>query len=163
MARMISEPAREIPVLAEADVLVVGGGTAGFPAAVAAARAGADVLLVERYGYVGGASSGGLVITIPEDRQGVYTREVEERLIDCKGGRLMPEHQSFGSVWDPEMLKWLGLTMLEEAGEVDSVPVPGAARRGKRAGGGTVYFDGSPGAGSDAHYSTVHDDRARGG
>ena len=113
--KTIAEPERKVPVVAEADVLVVGGGTAGLPAAVAAARAGADVLLLERYGYAGGASSGGLVITLPEDRQGVYTRELEDRLIDCGGARRMPEHRDW-LVWCPEMLKWMALTMLEEAG-----------------------------------------------
>ena len=58
------EPAREIPVFAEVDVLVVGGGPAGCAAAVAAARLGADVLLLERYGHLGGLSTGGLVIWI---------------------------------------------------------------------------------------------------
>ena len=58
------EPAREIPVFAETDVLVVGGGPAGTAAAVAAARLGADVLLVERYNHLGGLSTGGLVIWI---------------------------------------------------------------------------------------------------
>ncbi len=58
------EPAREIPVYAETDVLVVGGGPAGCAAAVAAARAGADVTLVERYGHLGGLSTGGLVFWI---------------------------------------------------------------------------------------------------
>ncbi|HEY5830660.1 MAG TPA: FAD-dependent oxidoreductase, partial [Hyphomicrobiaceae bacterium] len=58
------EPAREIPVFAETDVLVVGGGPAGTAAAIAAARLGADVLLVERYNHLGGLSTGGLVIWI---------------------------------------------------------------------------------------------------
>ena len=111
----VMEPSRQIPVIAEADVLVVGGGTAAPPAAVSAARAGADVLLVERYGYVGGASSGGLVITLPDDRQGAFTLELENRLIDCGGGRRMPEHRDW-LVWCPEMLKYMGLVMLEEAG-----------------------------------------------
>jgi len=48
----------------EADVLVVGGGPAGTAAAIAAARLGADVLLVERYNHLGGLSTGGLVIWI---------------------------------------------------------------------------------------------------
>eukprot|EP01065_Artemidia_motanka_P043383 TRINITY_DN6004_c1_g1_i1.p1 TRINITY_DN6004_c1_g1~~TRINITY_DN6004_c1_g1_i1.p1 ORF type:complete len:541 (+),score=183.74 TRINITY_DN6004_c1_g1_i1:61-1623(+) len=48
------EPARERTVLAECDVLVVGGGPAGLSAAIGAARAGADTILVERYGCFGG-------------------------------------------------------------------------------------------------------------
>lgn len=59
-----AEPAREIPVRDRADVVVVGGGPAGTAAAVAAARLGVDVLLVERYGHLGGLSTGGLVIWI---------------------------------------------------------------------------------------------------
>jgi ribulose 1,5-bisphosphate synthetase/thiazole synthase len=111
--KTIFEPGRDIPVIAEADVLVVGGGTAGLPAALAAARAGADVLVLERYGYVGGASTGGLVITLPLDRQGVITRELEERLLDVGGAALMDDGWL---AWCPEMLKWMGLRMLEEAG-----------------------------------------------
>lgn len=48
------QPEREVPVRHNTDVLVVGGGSAGLAAAVAAARAGASVLLVERYGFLGG-------------------------------------------------------------------------------------------------------------
>ena len=60
----VREAARETPVFAETDVLVVGGGPAGSAAAIAAARLGADVMLVERYGHLGGLSTGGLVIWI---------------------------------------------------------------------------------------------------
>ncbi len=60
--RTITEPAREIPVIAEVDVVVAGGGPAGFGAAVAAARLGAHVMLVERYGCLGGLATGGLVL-----------------------------------------------------------------------------------------------------
>jgi len=49
----------EAAVVAEADVLVAGGGTAGCVAALAAARNGARVLLVERHGYLGGMMTGG--------------------------------------------------------------------------------------------------------
>jgi hypothetical protein len=59
-----TEPAREIPVFARTDVLVVGGGPAGTAAAVAAGRLGAEVTLVERYNHLGGLSTGGLVIWI---------------------------------------------------------------------------------------------------
>ena len=48
MTRMIDEPGRQTAVVAETDVLVVGGGPAGQAAAVAAARAGAEVTLLER-------------------------------------------------------------------------------------------------------------------
>src|SRR6266581_2249797 len=60
----VREPARDVPVHAEADVLVVGGGPSGCAAATAAARLGADVLLVERYGHLGGLATGGLVFWI---------------------------------------------------------------------------------------------------
>ena len=60
----VTEPAREIPVHEETDVLVVGGGPAGTVAAVAARRLGQRVTLVERYGDLGGLSAGGLVIWI---------------------------------------------------------------------------------------------------
>jgi FAD dependent oxidoreductase len=62
--KTIVESARQIPVFAETDVLVVGGGPAGTAAAIAAARLGADVLLVERYNHFGGLATGGLVIWI---------------------------------------------------------------------------------------------------
>ncbi len=55
------ESARELPVYGQCDVLVVGGGPSGTAAAVAAARAGADVVLLERYNHLGGLSTGGLV------------------------------------------------------------------------------------------------------
>ncbi|MBI5949917.1 MAG: FAD-dependent oxidoreductase [Chloroflexi bacterium] len=64
MASFIVEPERRVPVIAETDVLVVGGGTAGIAAAVAAARGGARAMLVERYGSLGGLASNGLIILL---------------------------------------------------------------------------------------------------
>ncbi len=59
-----SEPGRDIRVYHSCDVLVVGGGPSGCAAALAAARAGADVVVLERYNHLGGLSTGGLVIWI---------------------------------------------------------------------------------------------------
>ena len=53
-SRTIEEPARQIPLYGEYEVVVLGGGPAGIAAAVAAARAGRRTLLVERYGFLGG-------------------------------------------------------------------------------------------------------------
>jgi hypothetical protein len=55
-ADTIEFPARRVPVGQRVDVLVLGGGTSGVAAAVAAARQGAQVLLVERYGFLGGTA-----------------------------------------------------------------------------------------------------------
>src|SRR5215213_483077 len=62
----ITEPQRETPVIAETDVLVVGGGPAGICAAIAAARNGARVILTERYPHLGGLASGGQVLVLDD-------------------------------------------------------------------------------------------------
>ena len=60
------EAANSLKVYDECDILVVGGGSAGHSAALAAARAGANkVILMERYGYMGGDVTGGYVIMVP--------------------------------------------------------------------------------------------------
>jgi glycine/D-amino acid oxidase-like deaminating enzyme len=86
-ATFIDEPSRRTRVHAETEVLVVGGGTAGAAAAIAAARAGAETMLVERYGALGGIATGGLVILLltlddGEGRQVIrgLCQEVTERL-----------------------------------------------------------------------------------
>jgi len=58
------EPARELPVSREVDVIVVGGGPAGLAAAVASARAGAKTLLLEQFGYLGGTATASLMACI---------------------------------------------------------------------------------------------------
>jgi len=65
--KVFSEPANTLPVYDECDILVVGGGSAGHSAAIAAARAGAkNIILMERYGYMGGDVTGAYVIMVPK-------------------------------------------------------------------------------------------------
>jgi hypothetical protein len=52
--KSITEPARNVPLYGEYEVVVLGGGPAGIAASVAAARAGRRTLLIERYGFLGG-------------------------------------------------------------------------------------------------------------
>jgi len=60
----VREPAHRIPVVAEADVVVAGGGPAGVAAAVNAARQGASVILIEKANFLGGLWTGGLVLPV---------------------------------------------------------------------------------------------------
>lgn len=76
----ITEPERQIPVVYETDILVCGGGFAGVAAAVAAARNGMSVMLVEKYGFLGGLATGALVITTPPLNNGI-NREIAKRLM----------------------------------------------------------------------------------
>jgi len=57
----LHEPARNVPVVAEAEVVVLGGGPAGIAAATAAAQTGASTLLLERYGFLGGMGTAAMV------------------------------------------------------------------------------------------------------
>jgi ribulose 1,5-bisphosphate synthetase/thiazole synthase len=59
--KKIVEDRRETPVGGEYDVLVVGGGVAGLAASIAAAKSGARTLLLERYGFLGGMATAGMV------------------------------------------------------------------------------------------------------
>jgi len=65
--RVYVESSNTVPIYDECDILVVGGGAAGHSAAIAAARAGAkNIILMERYGYMGGNVTGGYVIMVPD-------------------------------------------------------------------------------------------------
>lgn len=116
----ITEPARQTPVVADVDVLVCGGGSAGVAAAVSAARNADSVLLLERYGYLGGLATGGLVITVPPLDNGLNTevRHLLERDgLYRKGEHLGDDPAVDGLIAvDPEMLKYHLQNMLLQAG-----------------------------------------------
>ncbi|MBW2633899.1 MAG: FAD-dependent oxidoreductase [Deltaproteobacteria bacterium] len=71
--KSIREPARTIPVMAETDVLVIGGGPGGMSAALAAARTGAETMLVERYGCFGGVITQSMIGTLAWYRSNACT------------------------------------------------------------------------------------------
>lgn len=62
----IIEPGGRVPVVRRADLVVVGGGPAGIAAAVCGARNGLSVVLLERYAYLGGLASGGMVLVLDD-------------------------------------------------------------------------------------------------
>jgi len=134
--RTIREPARDIPIAAECDVAVLGGGPGGLVAAIAAARSGAKTLLVEQYGFLGGMATAGLMTSFngfrnerpPNHIQTVrgLAQELVDRLLDAGGACACTAHGHFGELargecpyavsFDPEMLKVVALEMLLEAG-----------------------------------------------
>jgi hypothetical protein len=117
----IEEPARRIPVLAETDVLVVGGGPGGLSAALAAAREGAKTLLVERYGCFGGVIAQAMVGTIAWYRTSEKTVdaggigvEFERRAKERNASLEVNRYQ----VLDTEVFKYIADQMIQEAGIV---------------------------------------------
>jgi hypothetical protein len=120
MADHTREPARDVPVAADVDVLVAGGGPAGIAAALSAARAGARTMLVERYGYLGGMITGAYVVAIIGASDGHVpvvrgiTTEIRERMEGLGAFRLRNDPGDY--VVDAEMFKWQAIEMLHEAG-----------------------------------------------
>jgi hypothetical protein len=76
----IGVPETQIPVAMKTDVVVVGGGPAGFGAAMRAARAGVNTLLIERFGGPGGAATSGWMCTVGEGGAGKLHDEWADRM-----------------------------------------------------------------------------------
>ncbi|KJZ17982.1 FAD-dependent oxidoreductase [Loktanella sp. S4079] len=118
--RQITEPARETPVIHETDVLVVGSGPGGLAAAIAAARCGVQVTLLERFGCFGGN------ITVVGVEGFAWYRheatveaggigwEFEKRAKEM--GAAVPESQSLSYELDSEGFKLVADKLVEEAG-----------------------------------------------
>jgi hypothetical protein len=125
------------------DVLVVGGGTAGFVAAISAARNGAKTLLLEARDHLGGTHTGGMVMMIRSMRHMKAPKNAEEKKLLMTGYESSFDDEqlvrsiaqeylnrmiAIGSAWgqkdqaatrqlfDPEIAKWVIQQMLEEAG-----------------------------------------------
>jgi len=130
------EPAREIPIARDTDVVVIGGGPAGLAAAIASARNGARTTLVERYGFLGGMATAGLMANLNGFRNQVEpdaTQTVrgiaEELVLEIKklGGIGKspypqkdypgePGKMAYSYAIDTEMFKYVALKMCSDAG-----------------------------------------------
>lgn len=114
---MYSEPERQIPVIAQVDVLVLGAGPAGMGAAVWAARTGAKTMLVEQTGDVGGISTVGLMSHWTGRTVGGFYEEILERSADLSD--TLEDYGFNGSprqIINPERLKTVFLQMIKDAG-----------------------------------------------
>ena len=118
----VVEPEQKIPVIAETDVLVIGGGPAGVAAAVSASRAGSKTILVERYNHLGGLWTGGLVLpllsTHAMDEKGTFRKviygigdEIAQKLF-----RMGMAIHEVNPVVDPEAAKYVLDVMIKESG-----------------------------------------------
>ncbi len=125
--RFIEEATRQIPVFAAPDVLVVGAGPAGIGAAISAARNGAKVMLLERYGFLGGNLTIAMVnpmFTFHDVKGKQVIRgiagELVDRLVTLKSSQGHVTDLTFDNAsmtpFDPEGMKYLLFQLVREAG-----------------------------------------------
>jgi hypothetical protein len=119
--KQIEEPARNVPVVAETDVLVVGGGPGGLSAALAASREGVETMILERHGCLGGVITQAMVGTIAWYRTtektvdaGGIGVEFEQRAKEMEASLPIFLYQ----VLDTEKFKYIADQMVQEAGIV---------------------------------------------
>jgi hypothetical protein len=122
VAGTIKEPARDIPVVETADVLVIGGGPSGVAAAIAAGRTGARTILAERYNHLGGLWTGGLVLPLLSTHA-INKQHNMTRTLHGIGGEILQRLEDIGMaiheinpVVDPEATKYVLEVMLKESG-----------------------------------------------
>lgn len=116
----IHRPAADIPVMLKTEVLVCGGGPAGTAAALAAARLGAKVTILERYNHLGGLATGGLVLVLPHfidnGRRTIGGLGLEMRDAMAATGEAWAHGPGDAVYFDPEALKWLSVKLCVDAG-----------------------------------------------
>lgn len=141
----VIQPQRELPVLHKTSILIVGGGPAGTAAAFSARKLGADVTLVERYGYLGGLATGGLVLGIfplysREKKQVIYgfAEEMMKRLDVLKYAIIDRNKAPIYPTFDAEAMKYVladmtlssGITAFLDCWGVDAIVDGRGAVRG---------------------------------
>ena len=103
MTKYIEETARRTPLVATADVIVVGAGPAGFSAAICAARQGASTILIEQSGAIGGVASSGLMSHWTGDTRGGFYEEILDRSRDAPAMRQTINPEKLKTV----LLEWV--------------------------------------------------------
>ncbi len=113
------EAAKQIPIKAEVDVLVIGGGPAGFSAAISAARRGMKTMLIEQAGDVGGVATTGLMSHWTGNTKGGFYEELLDRSSELpEENKSLSHNGSYRQIINPETLKTVMLQMLDEAGVI---------------------------------------------
>ena len=130
-AGKFQEPARDLPLNADADVIVCGAGPAGVSAALAAARAGARTRLFDLNGCLGGVWTAGLLTWIFDFNKPGLTRELVHKL-DARNARRNTNPDRF--TYEPEAMKMLLEDLCSEAKVISQVHtrVAAAYRDGPR-------------------------------